>query len=61
MQGTIFAYKKFEYSKHMKIKTTNRTLGTKVWKEKDNFTPKNIFMYSPQMDLVSIRQSRQKK
>jgi hypothetical protein len=55
MQGRILAYKKLEYSKYMKKKTTNRTLGTKIWKEKDNFTPKNIFMYNPQMDLVSIR------
>ncbi len=39
----------------MKKKTTNKIICTKVWKEKDNFTPKNIFMYSSQMDLVSIR------
>ncbi len=34
----------------MKGKTTHRTLYTKVWQEKSNFTSENIFLYSQQKD-----------
>jgi hypothetical protein len=34
MQESILAYKKLEYCKHMKEKTTHRFLRIKVWQEK---------------------------
>ncbi len=33
-----------------KKKTTHRILRIKVWQEKYDFTPKNIFLYNPQKD-----------
>jgi hypothetical protein len=50
MQGIILALKKPKYDKHTKENTTHRILRTKVWQNKDNFTPKNIFMYNPERD-----------
>jgi ribosomal protein S16 len=50
MQGKILAYKKLEYSKHMKEKTTHRILCTNVWQEKNIFILENIFLYNPQRD-----------
>ncbi len=50
MQGKILAYKKPKYDKHTKENTTHRILCTKLWQDKDNFTPKNIFMYCVEKD-----------
>jgi hypothetical protein len=48
MQGRKLAYKKLEYSKHTKEKTTHIVFYLELWQEKDNFTLENILLYNPQ-------------
>jgi hypothetical protein len=49
MQGKVFAYKKSEYSKHIKEKSTH-SINDKSITRKSNFTVKNILFYIPQRD-----------
>jgi hypothetical protein len=49
MQGKILAYKKSEYSKHTKEKSTHK-INDKSMAGKNNFTVKKILFYIPQRD-----------